>query len=399
MRILYVYDGEWPKGATRVYKETQALAADGHEVWLVARNLANAPSVDHETWMTVRRLPRLPLAPVRYALSFPLFFNPIWLFHIWRVARVCRPHLIIVCDLPLALSAAWVGGLIGVAVHYDMAEIYPEFLRSLRSFERMGPIKRLIRNPTLADILERRSLKRMAATYVVSEESRIRCERLGVSADRLVLVGNTPANLEELCRPVARPPDLDGFVAEGAEILLFVGILIGDRGVRLAIHALARLRERRPTAVLVIVGDGPERPLIERDVRELRLDSAVLLAGWRQHYELTGYYQAAHVGLLPFHDSPHVRLTLANKLFDYMGAGLPVLAADLPPMRRIVTETETGRLHLPNDPEDLARVAGELLADSAGRERMRTNGIQAVRTTYCWQRDAERLCEAARVLR
>jgi glycosyltransferase involved in cell wall biosynthesis len=399
MRVLYLYDGEWPKGATRVRKETRVLAAAGHQVDLVARNAENAPPSQTESWMTVWRLPRIPGRTLRYALNFPLFVNPVWLWTIWRVIRRTRPDLILVCDLPLAPCAVWFGWLCRLPVHYDMGEIYPEFLRSLRQLEKQGPLKRLIRTPKLAEWVELPVLKSVACTYVVSEESRDRCIRLGVSPERLVIVGNTPETLADPGEKLPVPPDIAELVRDGREVLLFVGILIADRGVLDVIRAFPSLLARRPKAALVVVGDGPERPVLEQEVRTLGLDASVRIVGWKLPEELGGYYQVAQIGLLPFRDSPHVRLTLANKLFDYMGAGLPVLASDLPSTRRVLLETKAGCLHRADDLADFTRAAAELLEDLPGRQAMGANGRRAAETIYSWERDAERLREAVVTIR
>jgi glycosyltransferase involved in cell wall biosynthesis len=275
-----------------------------------------------------------------------------------------------------------------------MGEIYPEFLRSLRQLERQGLIKRLIRTPKLAEWIERPVLRSVACTYVVSDESRDRCIRLGVPPERLVIVGNTPETLPDLARRSPVPSDIADFVRDGREILLFVGIIIADRGVLDVIRAMPALRARRPRAALVVVGDGPERPVLEREVRAMGLESSVRLVGWKVPEELGGYYEAGHIGLLPFRDSPHVRLTLANKLFDYMGAALPILASDLPSTRRVLAETGAGRLHIPDNPADIARAAAEMLEDLPGRQAMGASGRHAAETVYSWERDAERLREA-----
>jgi glycosyltransferase involved in cell wall biosynthesis len=395
VKVLYLYDGEWPKGATRVRKETRALAQSGHAVSLVARNADNAATIQEEPWMTVYRLPRFSNRTLRYALNFPLFINPVWLMTIWRIANRIRPDLILVCDLPLAPCAIWIGWMLRIVVHYDMGEVYPEFLRSLRLLERQGPLKRLIRTPAAAELLERYVLRRVAVTYVVSEESRDRCIALGVPPERLVIVGNTPDNLAELQQAYAPPTDIADFVAEGREILLFVGIIIADRGVLDAIRALSILQTTRPNAALVVVGDGPERPRLEEAVRAMGLESSVRIVGWKLPEQLASYYHSANIGLLPFRDSPHVRLTLANKLFDYMGAGLAVLAADLPPNRRVLGETGAGHLHAPDSPRDIARVAEEMLQDPESLCAMGALGRRAVNTVYNWNRDAERLCLGA----
>ena len=345
--------------------------------------------------MEVTRLPKIAGSGLRYALNFPLFLNPIWLFSIWRVIRRTRPDLLIVCDLPLAPCAVWFGGLFTIPVHYDMAEVYPEFLRSLRLLERQGPLKRLIRSPSLARLVERYVLRRVSCTYVVSEESKARAISLHVPPERLVIVGNTPESLPSLDSPGPVPDDIADLVSAGREILLFVGILISDRGVTDAVRALPTLHARFPRATLIVVGDGPARTEVEREVRRLKLEKSVRVVGWRLPEDLDGYYAAAHLGLLPFRDSPHVRLTLANKLFDYMGAGLPVLGSDLPPTRRVLDESGAGRTHVPDDPEDLGRVAAEMLADPAGRLQMGRSGRRAAELRYAWHQDAARLCDAA----
>lgn len=394
MRILYIYDGEWPKGATRIRKETRALAAAGHTIDLVVRNGEKAPAQERETWMTVWRLPRIPWKPLRYALNFPLFVNPVWLWTIWRVARRARPQMILVCDLPLAPCAVWLGSTLRIPVHYDMAEVYPEFLQSLRDLERQGPLKRLVRTPRAAVAVERWVLRHIDLLYVVSEESRTRAVSLGVEPARVVLVGNTPEELPDLHTPATPPVDVADLAGAGRPILLFVGILIADRGVHTAINALVYLKQQFPAACLVIVGDGPAREPLAAEVRALGLANSVRMVGWKQPEELGAYYRISTIGLLPFRNSVHVRLTLANKLFDYMSAGLPVLGADLPPTRRVLEETGAGRLHRAEEPEDLARVAARMIAQPEELRAMGDRGRRAIETKYSWRHDAERLVAA-----
>lgn len=394
MKVLYLYDGPWPKGATRVRKETRVLAEAGHEVHLVARNVERAPVVEQESWMTVWRLPHFPITLLRYALNFPLFLNPVWLWTIYRVIRKTRPDLILVCDLPLAPCAVWFGKLFKLPVHYDMGEIYPEFLRSLRMLEKQNFFKRLIRNPALAEWLERPVLRSVACTYVVSDESRDRAVALGVEPARLVIVGNTPETLTDADPNAPVPEDIADLVAEGREILLFVGIIIADRGVMDVIRVMRELQKRRPKAALVVVGDGPERPNLVREVEQLGLADSVRLVGWKLPEQIGGYYRTASIGLLPFRDSPHVRLTLANKLFDYMGARLPILSSDLPSTARVLEETGAGRLHRADDGMDLARVAADMLDQPQEMRAMGERGRHAAETVYSWQRDAERLRDA-----
>jgi len=100
--------------------------------------------------------------------------------------------LIIVRDLPLAPLALVVARARGIPVVLDMAECYPEMLRARWKFGGATPVDALVRNPWLADILERATTRRVDHTLVMVEESRDRLLALGVSGDRVTIVSNTP---------------------------------------------------------------------------------------------------------------------------------------------------------------------------------------------------------------
>ena len=392
MKILYIYDGDWPKGATRPTKQTKSFVRGGHMVRLLARNDFAKPRFEQTVWMTVVRLPSVPFGALNRVINFPYFFNPFWLFAIWNSAREFGTDCLVVRDLPLALTAVWAGRLLGLPVHFDMAEVYPEFLRSLWEFDDMGWLDHLVRNPAAAEWLERRVLPKVASVFVVSEESRTRCRVLGVADERIYLVGNTPGDVTELVSRHPRPPDIADLA--GRPTLLFVGTVIGDRGVVLTVQAMPAILRELPDAVFVVVGDGPERPKVEAAVAALGLEKSVRLLGWKNHAELAPYYGHCDLGLLPFLDGSHVRITFANKLFDYMGAALPVVASDLPPMRRILDETHSGLTFPPGDRDALARVVVELIRDPARRKAMGAGGQQAVLTKYRWSEDEKRLLAA-----
>ncbi len=389
MRILKLYDGDYPWDV-RVEKILRSVVAAGHEVTLLARNRHGLPREDvleDPPGVRIRRLPPGGLS------TFPFFANPLWVREALRAVKACQPERIFVRDLPLAPLGVWLGRRTGLPVVVDMAEPYPLALRSNWQFDDLGGLDHLVRNPRLADLVERWVLRSQPRVLVVSEESGERLERLGLRADRWTLVGNTP-ELDRLAPPSdAPPPWLE--TLPGRVILLFTGILVGDRGVDVAIDGLAQLiRERGPVAGLVVAGDGPARAHYEARARAAGIEDAVQFLGWTPHDELAPLWRAADVGILPFHDCAHIQTTLANKLFDYMATGLPVLASDVVPMRRVLAETGAGRVFAPGDPAEFARVLGELLEDPAARRTMGESGKKAADQTYSWARDAERLVEA-----
>ncbi len=389
MRILMLYDGDYPWDV-RIEKMSRALVRHGHEVTLLARNRQGRARVEERGGIVIRRLPG---GRVAGALGFPAFFSPLWIREARAAARACRPERILVRDLPLALLGLSLGERVGCPVVVDMAEPYPEALRSNWQFDRLGGLDHLLRSPRLADAVERRVLARSPRVLVVSQESGERLERIGLAPGRWTLVGNTP-ELERL----RLPPREEACVPDalrGRTLLLFSGILVGDRGVEVALRGLARLvRERGPRVGLVVIGEGRARAGYEAEARRLGVEGDAVFTGWVDHAELPRWWAGADVGLLPFHACTHIHTTLANKLFDYMACGLPIVASDARPMLRVLAETGAGLTFRAGDDADFARTVGGLLDDPALARTLGERGRKAAAETYHWERDAERLLEA-----
>jgi glycosyltransferase involved in cell wall biosynthesis len=159
--------------------------------------------------------------------------------------------------------------------------------------------------------------------------------------------------------------------------------------VKEVVDAFALVVRAIPDAALIVVGDGPDRSRIAHTIERLGLNGHIALLGWRDHGRLAEFYQHCQVGLLPFLDTPHVRVTLANKLFDYMGASLAVLAADLPPMRRVLEELGAGVLYPVGSTSALAEQLVRLLRDPERCRALGMRGRDAVVAKYHWGHDEE----------
>ncbi len=386
MNVLYVYDGDWPQNATRIAKQTRSLAEAGHRVRLISRNRIRGPRREENAWMTVERLPCISWPRINRWINYPVFVNPVWVWSLWRSARAARAHCIIVRDLALAPAAWLVARVLGIPFHYDMAEVYPIAIRS-RFPQDTGLFWQLVRFCRLAEVVERFILHRAATTFVVSEESRARCLVLGVEPESVVLVGNTPANVDALQTVPPLPADLVPWA--GRPLILFVGNLFADRGLTHAVDAMGIVAREIHDAALVIVGDGPERLRIEQQVDELRLHDHVVMLGWKPHELHPAYYPRVQLGLLPFVATGHICITLANKLFDYMGAGIPVIASDVPPMRRILSETRGGIVFPSGNPNALAAAIVEMFRDQPRRVELGRNGRRAALSRYRWSVDVQ----------
>lgn len=155
--------------------------------------------------------------------------------------------------------------------------------------------------------------------------------------------------------------------------ILFVNRLDRRKGFRVMVDAFSALAAERPDVLLVVAGDGPERPAL----RELPIEtrSRVVMLGTVPHDELPPYHASAEVFCAPATG----RESFGIVLVEAMAAGLPVVATDIAGYREVVRDGTEGILVPPSDPKAIAEAIGRVLDDSdlakgladAGKERAR----------------------------
>ena len=157
-------------------------------------------------------------------------------------------------------------------------------------------------------------------------------------------------------------PDLDWSPERRPAVLLHASNFRPVKRVGDTVRTLAEVRRVRP-AVLVLVGDGPERRAVEELAGSLGVGDAVAFAGERR--SLGDLFAHADLFLLP---SEQESFGLAA--LESLASGVPVVASDVGGVPEVVTQGETGWLVPARDPMAMARAALALLADPARRRTM-----------------------------
>ena len=386
LRVLYLWDADYPWDV-RTEKVCAALTQAGHSVHIVARNRERRPLVEQLPEGTVHRMPpwRLVGRKLDALLGFPAFFNPRWISLLAATIRRERPDVIIVRDLPLCPTALQAGRRAGLPVVLDMAENYPAMMRELWETGRQRPIDWLVRNPAAVSWIERRCLPRLDAVITVVEESSERVAELGVPADRLTVVSNTPpwaraAGTVERRRRDGEPMDV-----------VYLGLLELHRGLGELVEAAALLRDDGVPVRVRIVGGGRDETILRELARTHGLgEELVRFYGRVSHAEALRLIESADVGIVPHRADESWNTTIPNKLFDYMAVGLAVVASDARPTARVVRETGAGLVFRSGDARAIADALRQL-ADPAVRDAHARAGREAVRSRYHWERDVEAL--------
>jgi glycosyltransferase involved in cell wall biosynthesis len=199
-------------------------------------------------------------------------------------------------------------------------------------------------------------------------------------------------------------PDASGpmpFQRDPTRVLcVFAGAFRSWHGVVQLSAALARLHaqgEHRLGAVFI--GDGPERAAAERAARDV---PGVIFTGAVPHDQLPQCLAAADIGVAPFDPAKHKPLALGFywsplKIFEYMSAGLPVVAPRLPRIAHLVEDGAEGLLYDPEDPRTLDAALVRLTDDSL---RARLGGHARARAVahYSWRAHCAALDRRLRAL-
>lgn len=358
-KVLHLAPGHVAFDTRVFWKECRTLADAGYDVTLVAPHERD----EVRDGVRVVALPRWTSRRQRFLR------NP------WAMAAAVRRvdadivHFHDIEALPLGLLLA----VAGRRVIYDSHEDYPRL-----TLDRTW-IPRHLRN-TLSVVVAR--LEQFAERWfagVVSAED-VGAQRF--RGDRLEVIRNfaLAAEVDQLDRTAW---------AERPQRVVYVGDIVDDRGAVEMVDAMASVQT--PGARLTLIG-----PL-----RSTELDARLRASpGWNRvdylgrcdREAVIRELNRARVGIVLLMPTvKYVGGAVPVKLFEYLAAGMPVVASDLHQLRSVLEPAEAGVLV---DPVDVAAIARALdtLLDEPGADAG-ARGRQVVRSRYMWEREAVRLLE------
>jgi glycosyltransferase involved in cell wall biosynthesis len=196
-------------------------------------------------------------------------------------------------------------------------------------------------------------------------------DQVGVPASRLRVIRNgvelttvqRPANLADCRRELGLPEH--GFIVGSA------GRLAPEKDLGTLIRAVARARQRRDDIQLVLVGEGVERPMLERLVAELGLSDHVRLLGWRN--DIARIVSALDLFVL---SSDNEGLPLA--MLEAMALGVPVACTPVGEIPAVIEDGVSGQLFAVRDDRALATIILDFAANEQRRVAIGARGRSVV---------------------
>lgn len=341
-------------GDQRIHKVAMSLLKAGMEPVLVGRKLPQSQPLNRPYPCVRLRL------LVRKGPAFYLFFN----IRLFLYLSFCKADRFLANDLDTLMAVWYAGRLRRKPVIYDSHEYFTE-------------VPELVHRPRVRRIWERiesQILPKLKSVYTVNESiARIYQEKYSVPVG---VVRNLPLQNRREPEPGRLPENFAGY-----PVILYQGAVNIGRGLEEIIRAMEHLPEIR----LMIIGDGDIRKELIGLVQTLGLEDRVYVPGRIQFENLAWYTRQATIGISIEQDiGLNYRYALPNKLFDYMQTGLPVLASDLPEIRRVVEDAQFGTIINRFDPVYLADTVRSMILDKDQLMQWRQNALKSF-PRYTWE--------------
>lgn len=192
-----------------------------------------------------------------------------------------------------------------------------------------------------------------------------------IPEEKIIVIYN-PIDIEKVGK-LASESAHEPLFHKWSPIVISVGRLHKQKDHKTLILAFSKVLDKFPDAQLVIIGEGPERPHLEKIIYELNLTDKVFLLGFKKNpYK---YMARADVFVLSsrYEGFPNV-------ILEAMACGVPVISTNCPSgPKEIIMHRENGILVPIGDPEKLANAIIELLQNTKLRRELSLSGQQRVR--------------------
>ncbi len=348
------------EGDQRLHKVANSLLKNGWDPVLTGRRLPDSKPLSRPYQVRRVKLMFSKGAAFYACLNLRIFFHLLFI----------RADLFVANDLDTLLAVWLVSKVRRKPVIYDSHEYFTE-------------VPELVNRPSIQRIwkfLERNIQPKLKFVMTVNES--IADIFKNEYNNDVIVIKNLPVSTTNEPVPGQLPT---GFTDN--PVLIYQGAVNIGRGLEELLLAMKQL----PDFKLLIVGWGDRLESLKKFVSEEGLMSRVHFTGRVPFESLAWYTSQANIGVSLEQDiGLSYRFSLPNKLFDYMHAGIPVIASDLPEIRKVVEDVGFGLLVADFSPLSLANSIRAFWQDRDRFDQCKNNALEKF-SRYTWEQQEELL--------
>jgi len=382
MNIGMILDSSFPPDP-RVENQAVSLIEDGHNVHLYC--LDYSQKLVQKEVINGINVHRYKFAKHIYSFSALAYSNPY--YHIAlkkslkQFIRSNNIEILHIHDIQIARSVFWANKKFNLPVVLDLHENRPEIMKYY--YHVNSSIGKLLISPTKWKKFEFKYIDKADYVITVTDEARdYYLENLPLDKDKFCIVPNT------VRKAFYTNNKIDHSITNRFKdrfTLLYLGETGKRRGLITVLKALKILIPKVPNIKVVIVGTSKDENVLKDYVTEHNIHEYVDFEGWQNFELFQSYISAADIGICPIHKNIHHNTTYANKLFQYMAFGKPVIVSDCTSQENLVKKYNCGLVFEDRNIQDFANQVFTLASDKNYYSKLSRNAELTVKEHMNWE--------------
>ena len=373
MKIGMILDAPYPIDP-RVTNESKALIKAGNNVFLFC--LSYEKTFKKTEIINGINVARYHCSRITYKLSALAYTFP---FYKWIMSRKIKKFIreydieaLHIHDIQIASSVFSANSNLEITL--DLHENRPEimkFYKHVNSF-----FGKLLIWPSKWKKAEEKYCKKSNSVVVVTDLAKKELvNRIKINENKVLVFSNS------VSKSFYSNSVIDNSIIKkysNSFVLLYLGNTSKRRGLDTVLKAVPEIVKSISNFKLVIVGSSSFDKELFTLAKKKKILKYIDFEGWKNENHFPSYIKAAHIGLSPLHNNLHHQTTFANKLFQYMSLGCPVICSNVEAQKILLETYNIGLLFETENSNDLVKKILKLYLDQDLRKIMSKNCIDAI---------------------
>ena len=371
-----ILDSTYPDDA-RVTNECAELLKNKHEIHLFCLCFKK-PFVKNEVINQIN-VHRYHCSKLTYKLS--ALANDIGLYGVILKKKIkdfvenSDVEVLHVHDIQIAKAAISVSKRFGIKYNIDLHENRPEIMKYYKHVNSF--LGKIFISPLRWKKAEERFAKKANKIVVVTENAKQELlSRVKIDQKKIVVYPNTVR--DDFYKNKKIDKVLEKQYSKNF-VITYVGNTSERRGLLTVIESLKTLRKTIPNIKLLIIGKSSFDYVLKKEIKKYDVEELVDFIGWVKENEIPNYLSISKLGLSPLHRNIHHDTTYANKIFQYISFGCPIVSSNVTAQSELVKKYNIGVVFEDRNVMDLTKKIIQLYNEKDLYKKYRANCNESIK--------------------